>query len=73
MIKVKLEQKILEKAAREGKRLTVDKVAEKSGVSRFTLQRLKSNPYHSTSTDVINKLCSYFECEVGDLLVFEEE
>jgi putative transcriptional regulator len=73
MIKLKLEQQILEKSARDGKRLSIDEIAKSSGVSRITLLRLKSDPYRSTSTDVINKLCIYFDCGPEDLLIFEKE
>jgi putative transcriptional regulator len=73
MIKIRLEQQILEKSAREGKRLSIDELAKETGVSRITLHRLKSDPYRSTSTDVINKLCNFFKCELNDLLVFEKE
>jgi putative transcriptional regulator len=73
MIKLRLEQLILDKAARDGKRWSIDEIAADSGVSRITLLRLKRDPYRSTSTDVINKLCIHFDCELGDLLVFEKE
>jgi putative transcriptional regulator len=73
MIKVNLAQKILDKSAKEGRRLSIDEVARACGVSRITLLRLKSDPSRSTSTDIINKLCVYFECSPGDLLLFEKD
>ncbi len=72
MIKINLNQQILIKAARDGKNLTIDQVASDSGVSRITLLRLKAEPTRSTSTDIIDKLCSYFECELHDLVSYEK-
>jgi putative transcriptional regulator len=68
MIKVNLKQKMLDKSASEGRHLTIDEIAKVSGVSRITLLRIKSDPFRLTKTDIIDKLCTYFECTPGELL-----
>lgn len=50
------------------KKLKVIDVARDTGINRGTITRL----YHETATrielDVIEELCRYLDCEVGDLL-----
>jgi putative transcriptional regulator len=46
-------------------------IAEGSGVSRYTIWRMLSNPNHPVSARNIDRLCQYFNCSVGDL--FPEE
>lgn len=61
-----------EKQRREKRRITLLELASKTGINRNTLSRLidlRQEP-HNTTTDVINRLCHYFNCQPGDLLVY---
>tara|TARA_R110002124_G_scaffold287132_1_gene470615 strand:- start:4447 stop:4635 length:189 start_codon:yes stop_codon:yes gene_type:complete len=55
------------------KKLKVIDVARDTGINRGTITRL----YHETATrielDVIEELCRYLGCEVGDLLEIQPE
>ena len=55
------------------RKLKIADVARDIEVNRGTITRL----YHETATrvdlEVIDKLCGYFGCQVGDLLEFVEE
>lgn len=50
------------------KKLKISDVAKDTGINRGTITRL----YHETAVrvdfEVLAKLCSYLECEVGELL-----
>ena len=50
------------------KKLKVSDVAKDTGINRGTITRL----YHETAVrvdfDVLEKLCVYLECEIGELL-----
>lgn len=54
-------------------RKTVKDVHEATGLSRNTI----SNLYHDRATRVdyetVGKLCEYFQCEVGELFVYENK
>ncbi|SNC59407.1 putative transcriptional regulator [Marinobacter sp. es.048] len=54
------------------KKLKIVDVARETGVNRGTITRL----YHETASrvelDVVDALCSYLRCEVGDLFEFIE-
>ncbi len=71
MIRVNFTQQLLEKSAEQGRHITIDDVAKESGISRITLMRIKKDPTRGTNTDIIDKLCTYFNCSPGDLLIHE--
>jgi len=57
-----------------GKRkLKITDLARETGINRGTITRL----YHETASrielDVVDTLCRYFECEIGELFEFIEE
>lgn len=68
MIRFKLAEQIEKKQFRESRRITIQEVAEASGVNRMTLSKILNHRGYSTGTDIVDKLCSYFDCSVADLL-----
>ncbi len=61
-----------EKQRKEGRRITLLEMSRETGINRNTLAKLvdpRQEPY-TTNTDVINRLCKYFDCQPGDLLVY---
>lgn len=68
MIRFKLAEQIEKKQFRESRRLTIQEVAEGSGVNRMTLSKILNHRGYSTGTDIVDKLCTYFGCSVSDLL-----
>lgn len=69
MIRILMKQLIDEKAFQERRRITLNEVSEKTGISRPTLTRIANIPGYNTNTDTLNSLCEYFDCEPGNLLV----
>ena len=70
MIRFKVSEQVAKKAFSESRRLTLQMVADETGISRVTLSKLRNKADYSTGTDVVNTLCAYFECQVQDLLVY---
>lgn len=68
MIRFKLAEQMEKKQFRESRRLTVQEVAEGSGVNRMTLSKILNHRGYSTGTDIVDRLCTYFECSVEELL-----
>ncbi len=68
MIRFKLAEQIEKKQFRESRRITIQEVAEASGVNRMTLSKILNQRGYSTGTDIVDKLCTYFGCSVADLL-----
>jgi putative transcriptional regulator len=58
--------------AKQGIRTMVE-LEEKSGVSRQVLDRLDKGKSKRLDFDTVIKLCTLFNCDVGELLYVEEE
>lgn len=49
------------------KKLKISDVAKDTGINRGTLTRLYQETAERIDLDVIDKLCDYLECEIGEL------
>lgn len=54
------------------KRISVRRAAIEMDVSYYTLSALVNNTIREYPRDVLTKLCDYLECNIGDLLSYEE-
>ncbi len=54
-------------------RMSQRELAEKSGVSAMAVNRLYNNDFKRVDTETLEKLCTYLECDLSDLLVLKEE
>jgi len=73
MIRFRLKELLADKSFREGRTVTLLEVAADTKVARSTLNRIANTRGYSTSTDVIDKLCKYFNCRVEDLMQCEPD
>ena len=76
MIRVLLVQQLDNKSFKEKRKITLAEVSKQTGISRATLTRIANTPGYTCTTETINSLCKYFECEPGKLLQYfpdEEE
>jgi len=55
------------------KKLKIVDVARETGVNRGTITRLYHETANRVDLDVVDQLCRYFECQVGDLLEFVDQ
>ena len=70
MIRFRLAEQIEKKQFNEGRRITVGEVAESTGVNRMTLSKILNQRGYSTGTDILDKLCTYFDCRIEDLVEY---
>lgn len=56
-----------------GERVTYERLADVTGLSRTTLESLASRPNYNTTLSTIAKLCLALDCQPGDLLVLESD
>lgn len=73
MLRFRLKELIADKQFKEGRRVTLDEVASETGIHRTTLSKVANQRGYNASTDIIDKLCGYFDVEVGDLVVRVKE
>lgn len=52
---------------------SINQLSKETGISRPTLTRIYNDESDRIEFLTVQKLCDYFECNVGDLLVLEEE
>lgn len=52
---------------------SINQLANETGLSRPTLTRIYNDDMDRIELLTIQKLCDFFECEPGDLLVLEGE
>jgi putative transcriptional regulator len=68
VIRFKLAEQIEKKQFQESRRITVQEVAEATGVNRMTLSKILNHKGYSTGTDILDRLCTYFGCRVEELI-----
>jgi putative transcriptional regulator len=70
MIYIQIKEVIQAKSIAWGRRITLNELANATGISRMTLSRMVNNRGYSTVTDQLDKLCTFFECEIHELVKF---
>lgn len=68
VLRFKFKALLAEKEFEEDRGITIQEVSEATGVNRMTLSKLANHKGHNASSDVIDKLCDYFECPIQDLV-----
>lgn len=73
MIRFKLAEQLEKKQFRDSRRITMQEVSDATGINRSTLSKILNQKGYSTGTDVLDRLCSYFECRLEDLAEYVHE
>lgn len=71
-VKNRLLELIQERERKIGRRLKQHDIAQFAGVSDHAIISWIRNKTSIYDGKTIERLCTYFECEIGDLLYFEE-
>lgn len=64
---------LAQKATREKHSIAINDVQRETGIAWSTLNAWANNQVTRFDAPVIQALCAYFDCPVGDLLVLEIE
>lgn len=68
MLKYKLKQLVAEREYEQGRRITLVEIADAAGVNRATLSKMLNQKGAVVRTDVLDRLCQHFKCELGALV-----
>lgn len=68
MIRFKLGEQLEKKQFRDSRRITLQEVSESTSINRSTLSKILNQKGYSTGTDVLDRLCAYFDCSIADLV-----
>lgn len=64
---------LAEKEIKEDRRISYDEIRENTGIAGSTLSAWATNTVKRYDADTISSLCDFFNCGVGDLIVYERE
>jgi putative transcriptional regulator len=67
MIRFRLRERMADKSFKSGQRVTLESVAEATGIHRATLSKIASQRAYNTTTDNLDKLCKFFECSWSEI------
>ncbi len=67
MIRFRLKEVIAEKEFQEDRRVTLEEIAKVTGIHRTTLSKIANQKNYNTTTEILDKLCEYFQIELGKL------
>lgn len=73
MIRFRIAELIAEKAFKERRVVSMKEVASATGIHRATLSKVANHPGMNVGLDIVDKLCGYFDCQPGDLLMYVDE
>ncbi len=63
---------VAEREMRERRKLGIRTITDESGASRSTVERLLNNTIKRVPLDDLGALCAYFQCDVSDILRYED-
>ncbi len=67
MIRYRLKELIADKEFAERRKITIIEISEQTGIARSTLSRLNAASGYNTTTEVLDKLCKYFDCQTNQV------
>ena len=67
MIRFRLKELIADKEYKEDRRVTLEEVSRETGIHRTTLSKIANQKGYVTNTDVLDRLCAYFNVTTSDV------
>ncbi|ASM54354.1 putative transcriptional regulator [Pseudoalteromonas nigrifaciens] len=72
MIVYNLKELIAAKSLKEGRKITLDEVANAAGVNKAAMSKMANNNNYSTTTRTLDALCAYFDCKIEEIITYEK-
>jgi putative transcriptional regulator len=70
MIQCRLRELMAAKTRLTRRKITYSLIKEETGLSKTTLVRLGNDRANLIGTSTLDRLCAFFDCQPGDLLVY---
>lgn len=70
MLRFKLTERIADKEFNERRRITVQEIAEATGINRMTLSKLLNKHGVNVQTENLDRLCAYFGCSIDEIVEY---
>ena len=73
MIQCRLRELMAAKSRQEQRRITYDNILTRTGIAKSTLTKLANDQANMVGISVVDRLCTYFRCQPGDLFIHVPE
>jgi DNA-binding Xre family transcriptional regulator len=73
VISVKLREAMSVYSEKHGEKLTYQQLAERTGISKATLEAIGSRADYNTTLSVLNCLCAHLDCTTNELLEYHKD
>jgi putative transcriptional regulator len=70
MLRYKLKERIADKEFAERRRVTIQEIAQATGITRNTLSKMLNQHGASVRSENLDRLCAYFACRIEDLVEY---
>jgi DNA-binding Xre family transcriptional regulator len=73
MLRYKLKERIADKEFAERRRVTIQEIAQATGITRNTLSKMLNQHGASVRSENLDRLCGYFNCRIEQLVEYIPE
>jgi len=73
MIRFKLQERLSDLAFKRGRRVTIEEVAQATGIHRSTLSKMNRPTGANVNTDNLDLLCHFLGCHLHELVEYVPE
>lgn len=73
MIRFRLKELIVDKEFKENRRVSMDEISAATGVHRTTLSRIANQRGYNATTDVLDKLCAFFQVPLSKVAEYVDD
>lgn len=70
MIRFHLQRLIADHEFKNDKKLTIERLSREVGIHRTTLTKIIGKKGYNTTTNNIDVLCRFFNCQISDLIEY---
>lgn len=70
MLRYKLKERIGDKEFRDRRRITIQEIAQSTGITRNTLSKMLNQHGASVRSENLDRLCAYFDCSIDALVEY---
>ena len=70
MLRYKLKERIADKEFAERRRVTIQEIAQATGITRNTLSKMLNQHGASVRSENLDRLCAYFSCRIEEIVEY---
>tara|TARA_Y100000588_G_scaffold3471_1_gene4646 strand:+ start:91 stop:327 length:237 start_codon:yes stop_codon:yes gene_type:complete len=73
LIRYNLKELIEKKSLVDSRRISAAEIANEIGIQRSAMAKMIRDEGYNTTTKTLEALCRYFECDIGELIWFDQD